>query len=201
MLGDSGLTYEEATSEPFKTLNVTPGVFGGVRFYLDAPVHTTRVGGHFVRSSGSIANRDFFGAIVRLDNEFDYPDSADFTTPDVLGSSILQFPELSEQVSGSLHLELGPGWYGLVFGSGRFGVVGFGGAIRNNLDFQNPSYFGYVSGFGWGSRSTLGGTRYFVAGTRVPEPSSELSMLLGVVICVVSLGWARSASMGRQPLS
>jgi hypothetical protein len=36
-------------------------------------------------------------------------------------------------VAGSLRLTLQPGWYALVFGSGRFGATGDGGSFNNNI--------------------------------------------------------------------
>jgi len=51
--------------------NVSPVVFDGVRFHLDQPVITTQSGGHFVKNTGS--NDSFFGAIIALANENDFP--------------------------------------------------------------------------------------------------------------------------------
>ena len=65
-----------------------------------------------------------FGAIVRLDDFSDVPDSFDLSTPDVLGVSLLTPPGCSNEVSAPLSLELEPGTYALVFGSGLFGATG-----------------------------------------------------------------------------
>ncbi len=110
--------------------NVSASVFNGVRFELSVPVITTQVGGHFV---GSVGTTDtLFGAIVKLVDENDFPDSGDLSTPDVLGATKLALPEPSAEVFGNLSLTLNPGWYALVFGSGHFGAIGDGAMPLNN---------------------------------------------------------------------
>ncbi|MDZ4659158.1 MAG: hypothetical protein SH868_16425 [Bythopirellula sp.] len=127
--------------------NVSAAVFNGVRFQLTQPVITTQVGGHFVGSLGTTDT--FFGAIVALIDENDFPDSGDLSTPDVLGSTVIAFPEPSAEVFGDLTLALDPGWYALVFGSGLIGASGDGAMPLNNPDIGNPTYIGYQLGTGW----------------------------------------------------
>ena len=137
-LGPVGLSQGDADAT-----NVHSRVFTGVRFELTAQVLTTQVGGHFQGSSS------FFGAIVELANENDFPDSGDFTTPDFLGAAMLEFPSVSDEVFGDLSLSFEPGWYALVFGSGLFGAQGSGAAIRNNPDIDDPAYIGFGPNLGW----------------------------------------------------
>jgi hypothetical protein len=111
-LGPTGIPRSEIAGGS----NVSPVVFVGARFHLDQPVITTQIGGHFVKNIG--ANESFFGAIVALANENDFPDSGNLSTPDVVGTSLLSFPEPSDEVFGTLAKPLTPGWYALVFGSG-----------------------------------------------------------------------------------
>lgn len=162
--------------------NVSSDVFNGVRFELATPVITTQVGGHFV---GSVGTTDtLFGAIVKLADENDYPDSADLSTPDVLGSTKLTFPEPSAEVFGDLSLSLDPGWYALVFGSGLFGASGNGAMPLNNPDIGNPTYIGFQSGTGWFNLSTLSDAfefedyRFVVKGTAIPEPATVAIALM-----------------------
>jgi hypothetical protein len=170
--------------------NISGVVFNGVRFELTDPVVTTQVGGHFVGSPGTTDT--FFGAIVELDDENDFPDSGDLSTPDVLGSAILAFPAPSTEVFGNLALSLEPGWYALVFGSGVFGAVGDGAMLLNNPDIGDPTYIGFQPGHGWFNLADLSDTfrfidyRFIVQGQVVPEPSAFILVILAVVIALLT---------------
>ncbi len=130
------MPFSDLTSGDVPATSVNRFVFTGVRFQLTQPVITSQIGGHFVEAnSGS-----FFGAIVALDDESDFPDSGDFSSSDFLGSTLLTFPHPSAEVFGDLSLSLDPGWYALVFGSGLFEATGAGAAPRNNTDIGNPTY-------------------------------------------------------------
>ncbi len=178
-LGQTGIPISELTNQNVPGTNVTPGAFAGVRFRLDQPVITSQIGGHFVANSGGT----FFGAIVELEDESDFPDSGDFTTDDFLGSASLSFPTPSDEVFGNLELSLGPGWYALVFGSGLFDTLGSGVAVRNGTDIQDPTYItGSPNTPGiWSDITAISPNHHFVIkGIAVPEPST-------VVICVIGL--------------
>jgi len=166
-LGPTGLSRDDLlNSEP--SINLTVSVYGGVRFQLSQPVLITQVGGHFVDSS----NGTLFGAIVALDDENDFPDSNDLSTPDVLGNAELIFPVPSDEVFGDLKLSLEPGWYALVFGSGLFGTSGDGGSPLNNPDIGNPSYVGFQPGAEWFNSTTFPNRRYVVS----VRPEIELGL-------------------------
>jgi hypothetical protein len=167
-LGPTGVSWEDVFNQVVLAENVKSNAFNGVRFELTQPVRTTEVGGHFVAPPDT--DTTFFAAIIALDSEFDFPDSEDLSTPDVLGATVLSILDTSAELSNNLDLVLNPGWYALVFGSGLFGANGNGGALLNNFDIGSPSYIGFLSGFGWGSR--LSGKRYFVNGEIIPEPTS-----------------------------
>jgi len=189
-LGPTGLTFADFGGGAAPTSSgVTPNVFSGVRFQIASPANTTRVGGHFVVRPSS--NDSFFGAIVRLDNATDFPDSGDLSTPDVLGETPLGFPSKSTEVFGELAVPLSPGWYGLVFGSGLFGATGSGAAVLNNPDIGSPSYIAHQTAAGWIELSTLPGPfqnfRLVVEGVVVPEPASFTTALFGAV-CLARKG-------------
>ncbi|NOZ38880.1 MAG: hypothetical protein GXP24_01470 [Planctomycetes bacterium] len=167
-LGLNGMSWQNVFDRVVLAVNVTNSSYQGVRFELTQPVVTTQVGGHFVAPPNS--DSVFFAAIVELDNAIDFPDSEDLSTPDVLGTNLLAFPEPSGEVWADLELSLNPGWYALVFGSGLFGASGTGGAIRNSIGIDSPDYIGFQSGFGWGAR--VPGKRFVIKGTIVPEPTS-----------------------------
>ena len=178
-LGPTGLTQGSVAAT-----NITPNVFTGVRFLLMQPVVTAQIGGHFV----DFSNGTFFGAIVALDDENDFPDSGDLSTPDVLGSTELTFPVPSDEVFGDLSLTLDPGWYALVFGSGLFGTSGDGAAPLNNPDIGDPVYIGYQFGSGWlnltGLSAIFVDQRFVVKGIIVPEPASVILFLVTFFLCL-----------------
>jgi hypothetical protein len=110
--------------------------FLGVRFTLASPATTSAIGIH-ADGTGTI-----WGAIVRLTGPADFPDSANLSTPDVLGTAVLTVSASSSQVQAPLVLNLAAGNYALIFGdAGLFGSSGSGAAPSNNVDVGAPSYF------------------------------------------------------------
>jgi hypothetical protein len=185
-LGPTGITWQQAIDGEVPGENVNPNAFSGVRFELTQPVITSRVGGHFVGPANTYDT--FFAAIVLLDNENDFPDSSDLSTQDVLGSTVIEFPEPSAEVFGNLSLSLDPGWYALVFGGGLFGANGNGGVLSNSNDIGNPDYIGFLSGFDWGNR--LPSKRFVVEGSIVPEPTSAATALFLSLISLCQRSFA-----------
>lgn len=184
-LGPTGIPSIDINSGATPGTSIDLSVYVGVRFQLNQPVATDQIGGHFV--SGGLGT--FFGAIVKLDNENDTPDSFDFSTPDFLGSTSLTFPFLSsDEVFGNLALSLDPGWYALVFGSGLFGTSGDGNAVRNGIDIGNPTYIAAQPFSGvsvWVDiNSDFPNHRFVVNGQIVPEASS---MALAGVACILGM--------------
>jgi hypothetical protein len=154
---------------------VSDFVFDGVRFEIMKAAITTRIGGHFVADPRH--NDSFFGTIVRLDNAMDFPDSGDLSTPDVLGTTLLTFPNPSAEAFGDLEIHLDPGWYALLFGSGLFGASGSGAMPLNNSDIGSPMYIGFQpwAGVGWGNLDPVfNDYRFVVEGLFVPEPSASV---------------------------
>ncbi len=195
-LGPTGIPYSELINQNVPGTNVHPSVFSGVRFQLNKPAQTTQVGGHFVSGIGGT----FFGAIVKLDDQNDFPNSTDPNAfeAEVLGHTLLNFPTSSAEVFGDLDLELDPGWYTLVFGSGIFGATGAGVTVRNSTDIGNPTYIGLQpdSIFGWVNRLTSVNRRHVVKGRIVPEPTTILSMAL-CFPCLSIRRRSRKKSYGR----
>ena len=190
-LGPTELTLDDfgGILEPNGSF-VSDFAFTGVRFELIQPVVTTRVGGHFVIDPGH--DDSFFGAIVRLDDGTDFPDSGNLSTPDVLGETLLTFPYASTEVFADLTLSLEPGWYALVFGSGLFEATGQGGALANNSDIGSPSYIAFrkfVPNSQWIDFSTLPGPfanfRLVVEGKVIPEPNSivAIAIMFPLLLC------------------
>jgi hypothetical protein len=150
--------------------------FVGAKFELASSVTTTAIGGHFGTTT-PIGNNQFFGAIVALSGPNDFPDSADLSTPDVLGTALLTFPNLSAEISAPLSVSLTQGHYALVFGSGLFGATGNGGgATLNNNTIGAPSWISYRPLDNW-NVSNLDGARFFV--TAIPEPTAAMLLAVG----------------------
>jgi hypothetical protein len=198
-MGPVGVTKSQLLYGDVPGTTVDAGVFVGVRFELAQEAQVTAIGGHF--GSVSDPNR-FFGAIVRLSDVSDFPDSDDLSTPDVLGVSRLTFPHPSNEVFGDLTINLGPGWYALVFGSGLFDTDGLGGALRNNSDIAKQSYIGWqANGTGWFDLADLAefivfdNHRFVVEGTLIPEPSSSTLVVLAAVMV---FGCARTINCERR---
>jgi len=123
-----------------------------------------------------------------LDDESDFPDSGDLSTPDVLGSTELTFPVPSAEVFGDLNLTLEPGWYALVFGSGLFGTSGNGAAPRNNTAFQPDSGVQWINITG-----AFSNQRFVVQGQIVPEASTVVlvSMMSPFIIFRRRSSWSQ----------
>jgi hypothetical protein len=171
-LGPTGITWQQALNGEVRASNVNSNVFSGVRFELLQPVAITQIGGHLVGPPGTLDT--FFGAIVKLDDENDFPNSGDLSTSDVLGSTLIGFPEPSAEVFGDLSLPLDPGWYALVFGGELFGASGHGAMPLNNPDIGNPTYIAWQTGDGWANllNPIFRNYRFVVQGTIVPEPTA-----------------------------
>jgi hypothetical protein len=183
-LGPTGIFIHEINggTEPGGAV-VSDFVFDGVRFELTQPAITLRIGGHFVADPR--VDDSFFGAIVKLDDVMDFPDSGNLSTPDVLGATLLTFPNPSAEVFGDLQLNLDRGWYALVYGSGLFGATGSGGMLLNNADIGDPSYIAHQPGpgFGWGNLSPIfHNFRFVVEGIVVPEPMALAILPITLVV-------------------
>ncbi len=184
-LGPTGIAWDDVLEQVTPSENVSRHAFTGVRFELGQPAIVEKVGGHFVGPPNQVGT--FFGAIVQLEDESDFPDSDDLSTPDVLGTTTIPFPEPSAEVYGEMSLPLDRGWCGLVFGGALFGAVGSGGAPLNNSDLGSPSYIGFLSGFGWGHR--LPDKRFVVRGLTIPEPPRAHLTLVAFLLLRL---WERS---------
>jgi len=194
-LGPTGITKNEVLSQAVLAANVSSFNFVGARFFIEEEMLTTSLGGHFI---GGFNDTSFFGAIVRLTDSLDFPDSVDLSTPDVIGVTTLTFPDTSDEVFGDLTVHLQPGWYALVFGSGLFGTTGRGSAPTNNTDIESPQYIIGQPDEGWFNASifTLANDnfRFVVEGQAIPEPAASILMLFGAIClsamrrCVISKG-------------
>lgn len=100
-----------------------------VNFRVFNTVTTGSIGAHLLDLSPGTS---IFGAIVALTDANDVPDSSDLSTPDVRGVTLIDSGSPSRDSAGDLQVVLTPGWYALVFGTGRFGATGAAEAIHQN---------------------------------------------------------------------
>jgi len=185
---DAEILFQTATSGPTgqtcgQGLAVDSNFFPGTRFQLTQPAVTSAVGGHFLPTD-FVTPRTVFGAIVRLTGPDDFADSADLSTTDVLGTTLITVPPTgSTNVSGPLVLSLSPGWYALEFGSGRFGATGDSGLISGNSLVGTPDIFSVRQSDG-NIAFQASEPRMFVEGTSVPEPGTGGILLALIVMSV-----------------
>ena len=189
-LGPTGVSWNDLLSGKLQGSNISKNVFIGARFYLAQPATTTEIGGHFAAP----ATGDFFGAIVKLSGENDFPDSGDLSTPDVLGTTHLAFPSPSNEVLGSLSLSLDSGWYAVAFGSGLFGTTASGGTVQNGVDIGSPTYIAFQPGavLGWGNLITPIFRNYcfVVEGHTVPEPNTFILASIALLSLLLPRSWS-----------
>lgn len=129
------IIFESAASGPTgqnsgSGTTVSAQAYTAVNFQIMSTVTTGSVGCHLIDFDDA---RPVFGAIVKLTGPNDFPNTANLTSSDVLGATLMYPPYLSDNVAGNLRLTLTPGWYALLIGSGRFGATGEAGAFGNNI--------------------------------------------------------------------
>lgn len=162
--------------------------FTGVRFTFPQPAVIDGIGGNMYGLDHG--NRLIFGAIVRLSNIDDLPDSNDLSTPDVLGHALFTPPSL---LSDDIFVPISPiavpaGAYALIYGSGLFGATGFGAIAINGTNIGPPTMILYTNGQFLRDYAT--GMRLTVYGT-IPEPSVGVALLSS---CAIARRREKSAS-------
>lgn len=148
----------------------------GVRFTLDQAAHVTAVGADFEYVEGTL-----FGAILSLPGG-ELPSGNPFDDGIVLGFTTFSGGDPLYDLS----LDLGPGTYGLVFGSGYFGTQGFSGIWAGDFTEPADGFFfygnqGQLPGGPIWQEAGFRGTYFTVHGdlAPVPEPAGWALMILG----------------------
>ena len=149
----AGTLYESAAMGPPGQLGGTTLMhdqYAGARFYISQSSLVSRVGGHMGCDTPS---HTFFAAIVRLDGPTALPHGDPFTTGELVAVTNFSmgaagWPSLDWMTPLSVALD--PGWYGLVFGGGRYsepfhGAYGSGFMPANNANLPGSTYFGWTS--------------------------------------------------------
>jgi hypothetical protein len=114
----------------YTTRTVSSSSYNGSNFYVGKPTRLSRVGGNFIGGNGQI-----FAALVQLGDLNGAPSPTDFTGVDVLKTALLTMPTVGSppvDVAAPFDIMLQPGYYGLWFGSGKFGATGSGSLYAEN---------------------------------------------------------------------
>jgi len=167
------------------------GQLVGMRFQLSSTSIIDGIGGN-IQISGPTGDGRIFGALVRLSDMNDYPDSTNLTTSDVLAAvAFSASPVVTDVATPISPLVLEPGIYGLVLGSGLFGASSIGSMSLNNPNFADSSTFVYNTFDNvWNEYGSGGGLRFTVYGSPVPEPQPFALALLTTLILFLRT-WSR----------
>jgi hypothetical protein len=136
--GDGYMVFESALPPPAtvagtNSTSVSSSFFTGVNIEIDEPTHLTRIGGYFASTFGNV-----FGAVVRATGFASVPNPPDLSGTDVLATTIINPPAAGGDAFGNVDVLLQPGWYGVIFGSGKFGAAGNSGL--RGLSAENGSW-------------------------------------------------------------
>jgi hypothetical protein len=103
------------------SISVSSGFFSGMNFEITQPTRLSRIGAYFT-NSGSV-----FGAVFRTDGFTGVPNPANLSGSDVVATTLINVPTGGGDASGTVDVTLTPGWYGVLFGSGKFGATSSNG--------------------------------------------------------------------------
>ena len=148
--------------------------FIGARFIVSSPVTIDRIGGHIGRSTTSTASEQLFGVICQLSGMSDMPDSLNLSTPDILAVTLFTPPLASNDLAIPITpVTLGPGTYGVLFGSGLFGATARGFIPFNSTNVGLPSFFWRDSVPQWRNGGLPPGRlTVYEVGAPAPEPAT-----------------------------
>ena len=188
--------YQSATNVLSGSMTNPSGVgvdssfFSGANFHLSTSAHLSQIGGNF-GDFVSPGNGQVFGAVVPVASLTSPPVPADLSS-NVLATTLITLPAAgqSADVFGNLSLDLTPGFYGIVFGSGKFGATGSTLAITkwDAVAANTGGVQTYALRQSDGAFFTQApGARYVAIGT-VPEPSSAIAVV----------GVAATAALSRR---
>lgn len=196
--------YQSATNVLSGSMTSPSGVgvdssfFSGANFHLSTSAHLSQIGGNF-GDFVSPGNGLVFGAVVPVASLTSPPVPADLSS-NVLATTLITLPAAgqSADVFGNLSLDLTPGFYGIVFGSGKFGATGSTLAITkwDAVAANTGGVQTYALRQSDGAFFTQApGARYVAIGT-VPEPTSVA--MLGVAATALLRRHGRRHASGQR---
>jgi hypothetical protein len=191
-----GLLAQQSPAQPIYLFNpigvggdfyptVSWGQFLGARFELATPVTLESVGMEFRNASGT-----FFAAVVPLSSMTDLPNGnpaagIPFNAGEVLASRVFEVDVGStpQMVATSFPLNLSPGVYGIVFGSGLFGADGWGQSVGYAKVPGSSSFFWSSEPWRWQDAQVFPPEAYAQNNIMIvlaPEPGGMALMALGL---------------------
>ena len=174
-------TWESAeraeVSEENGLLAVGDIQFVGTRFLLDDSVHIDAVGATL---SSVTDGSSFFMGIIQLNGINDLPMGDPFTPEELIATTVITAGVAVDDYMAPIDLILTPGYYGLIIGSGMYGTTGTGSMPSDNTGSSfSRSRIGPDDWTNWGDYGR--GNRFLLEGNVIPEPSSALLTIFGVV--------------------
>lgn len=129
---------------PVGGLNIWHQQFLGAKFEVTEPVRLESMGGHLVNAPLPGTFGPIFMALVPLNPMTDLPNDPELS--DAFLVIPVDLPAASEEVTvditgSGIEIDLVPGRYALIFGSGLFGVNGDGAMPGNDTDIGTPDDF------------------------------------------------------------
>lgn len=160
--------------------------FLAARFALSTPTSLVSVGGEFRNVSGS-----FFAALVPLSSMAGLPKGnpgagIPFNPGEVLAYQTFgaNVGTTSQIITTPFSINLSPGVYGVIFGSGLFGTAGGsgvqGGMPRYGKVTGSSSFFWSSQPWRWQDSQVFPAEQFKIMITIVPEPSCTLLMAFGL---------------------
>lgn len=117
-------------------VSVSNNFYSGLNFEVTQPTRLSKIGGYFFGSA------QVFGAVFKTTGFAGKPNPVNLTGSDVIATTSLTPPVSGGDAWGDVDVQLDPGWYGIVFGTGRFGVPSNSTGLRDmgasNGPYWNP---------------------------------------------------------------
>jgi hypothetical protein len=164
----AGVVFETAgyTGQDTGEYILSDSDFIGAAFTLSTTTNITGIGAQF----GGFPSGQIFGAIVPLTSGSAFPAGASTDLASIaLGHVLFSVPEATAiDLITPFSLTLGPGTYGVIFGSGQFGATGFAGLGFENTPVGDPNMFRSLFSSDWEAFSDAG-VRLVVEGDAVGD--------------------------------
>jgi hypothetical protein len=162
--------YQSATLGPIGQTagdTLSSSQYLGARFSLNNAVQVQAIGGNMYDIDGG----SLFGAIFPISGPNAMPSGSPFDVAPLAEVTFTLPIYADADVSIPLSVELQPGNYALIFGSGQFGATGVGAMPTDNPDIPGQTPF-----FGWWNNQwnndSVSNMRFVVYGAAVPEPGT-----------------------------